>query len=89
MNAYKFAIPGVNAIVMAEDDEAVIQKMFGHLETTREQQHGGDGLDEPHLVARGGIRRLDDGDEGRGTIVVRIEVWSNEVKFLPPEGQAN
>ena len=85
MQAYKLAVPGVVAVVMAEDDDAVIEKVFGHLNEARKLVDD----EEPKLIARGGIRRLDGGDDGQGTIIIRIEVWTNEVKFLSPEGSVN
>ena len=59
MPAYKFAIPGVAAIVMAEDDEAVIEKVFGHLNNAREQFT--DQEKEPHWIANGGTPCRDEG----------------------------
>jgi len=86
MQAYKFVCGGVVAIMMAEDDEAVMQKAFGHLEETRAGQDNEGAYpttDVPKLVARGGLWRL---EEENDEPVTFIEVWTNEVKFVPSKG---
>lgn len=85
MQAYKFVCGGVYAIMMAEDDEAVMKKAFGHLEETRSGQ-AADGLfapGEPKLVANGGLWRLGEEDDEPLTF---IQVWTDGVKFVPPKG---
>lgn len=81
MQAYKFVCSGVVAIMMAEDDEAVMEKAFGHLEETRSGQESTD--DTVKLIANGGLWRLGEEDDEP---VVFFEVWTNEVKFVPPKG---
>jgi hypothetical protein len=86
MQAYKFMASGVLAIMMAENDEAVMKKCFGHLEKVRVSlQEDGDyaSFDEPRLVCHAGIWRL--GKE-QDEVVTHMEVWTDEVKFIPPEG---
>lgn len=80
MNAYQMDIAGVRCVVMAVDDDAVMEKMFAHLDKGREIQNEVTG--EHKLLAEGTIVRLS--DDG---VVTRIEVYTDEVKFLPPEGK--
>jgi hypothetical protein len=86
MQAYKLVCSGVYAIIMAEDDEAVMQKTFGHLEKTRADQEAEGAYPTtgaPKLVANGGLWRLGEEDDEPLTF---LEVWTNEVKFIPPTG---
>lgn len=79
MNAYKFCIAGIWAIVMAEDDEAVIDKVFEKADQARQLQNT---ETEPGtLLALGHIQRLSDDGE-----VARFEVYTDEIKFKPPSG---
>ena len=86
MQAYKLVCAGVVAIMMAEDDEAVMEKAFGHLEETRSGQESEStylSTDVPKLIANGGLWRLGEEDDEPVTF---IQVWTDEVKFVPPEG---
>jgi hypothetical protein len=84
MQAYKFVCGGVVAIMMAEDDEAVMQKIFGHLEETRSgQETTFPTANTPRLIANGGLWRLGEEDDEPVTF---IQVWTDEVKFVPPKG---
>jgi hypothetical protein len=87
MQGYKFVCEGIYAILMAEDDETIMKKIFGHLEETRVGQESGGSYpvssESPRLVARGGLWRLGEEEDEPVTF---IEVWTNEVKFVPPKG---
>lgn len=80
MNAYKLTISGVFAIIMAEDDDALMEKTFGHLNKAREIQNQVSG--EHELIDRGTLVRLND-----DSVVANIEVYTDEVRFVPPEGK--
>ena len=81
MNAYQFDIAGIRTVVLAEDDEAVLEKCFGHMDKARQIQNTVEG--EGKLLAEGTIIRLS--DDG---VVSKVEVYTNEVKFVPPEGRS-
>lgn len=79
MNAYKFCIAGIWAIVMAEDDEAVIDKVFEKADQARQLQNT---VTEPGaLLALGHILRLSDDEE-----VACFEVYTDKIEFKPPQG---
>jgi hypothetical protein len=85
MQAYRLIVGDLFAVMMAEDDEAIMKRCFGQLDTVRVQQETVHSYSEgdPKLVTSGGIWRL--GDEVDEQIT-SIEVWTNKVKFVPPEG---
>ena len=80
MNAYQFDIAGVRSVVFAEDDEAVMEKCFGHMEQAREMQNTV--TEEGALLAEGTIINL-----GTDEVVTNVQVYTNEIKFVPPEGK--
>ena len=85
-NAKAIAGKDGKSIVGILTDEAVMEKAFGHLEATRVGQESEDtylSTDVPKLIANGGLWRLGEEDDEPVTF---IEVWTNEVKFVPPKG---
>jgi folate-dependent tRNA-U54 methylase TrmFO/GidA len=85
MQAYRLIVGNVVAIMMAEDDEAIMERCFGKLDTVRIDQAEKRAYPEgdAYVVIRGGIWRLGEEVDEQ---VTAIEVWTNEVKFVPPEG---
>ena len=85
MQAYRLIVGSVVAIMMAEDDEAIMKRCFGQLDTVRVDQAEERAYPEgdPKLVIRGGIWRLGEEVDEQ---VTSIEVWTNKVKFVPSEG---
>lgn len=75
MNAYKLSISGIFAVILAEDDQALVDKAFGHLNNARQAVEGVQG----EVLATGTLTRLSD-DE----VVFNIEVYPDEVKLVPP-----
>lgn len=82
---YAFRCDETNAIIMAEDDQAVVDKVLAILEETRKGYSWPEPKDEKRFVGMAGVWPMEEGRDHEVPVVF-FHIYSDEVKIMPPAG---